>query len=66
MDVVKELEVLRASQLFGEIVARAICAQHPELSVSGYTDACSAELFLAAKEMAVLGNIEAARLGAGK
>lgn len=63
MDVVKELEVLRASQIYGEIVARAICAKHPELDLERYTEACSAELFMAAKDMAVCAEVEAANGG---
>jgi hypothetical protein len=62
MDVGNDLEVLRACQVMGEIVARTICAEHPELDVVGYTAACSAELFLAAQDMARCATVEAASL----
>lgn len=59
-----DLEVLRASQIYGELVARTICAQHPELDVEKYTESCAAELFMAAKDMAECARVEAAQAGA--
>lgn len=65
-DVTRDLEVLRACQVMGEIVARAICAEHPELDRVGYTESCSAELFMAAQDMAQVGAVEAAQVAADR
>lgn len=60
MDVANDLEVLRACQIMGEIVALTICAEYPELDREVYTMACSAELFMAAQDMARCAAHEAA------